>query len=177
MKPKLLTIPVHSDHRGSLTKFFGTVLNEELDAPFNIQEVYMTTNHLDVLRGLHFQVNPNQEKIIQCVKGQVNVRVVNLDPTSPELGTVYSYTLKEDDGQRIYIPALHGLGYLSTSTISRVLYLANADFSAEGDTGVDPFDPTLNIDWGHTDKSKIILSNKDLELDSYEDYLLKARSF
>jgi dTDP-4-dehydrorhamnose 3,5-epimerase-like enzyme len=52
-----------------------------------------------------------------------------------------------------------------------MLYLAGSDFNAEGDVGIDPFDPDLSLDWGGTKRESVILSARDENLPSLEKYL------
>lgn len=175
-----LTAAVHSDLRGKHSKFFGKTPETIRVDGFTVQEVFMTTNRANVLRGLHLQVDPEQPKIITCITGSAVVNVVCLDPSSDQFGQVLK-TLVGGSGDAsstmISVPPLHGLGYRALEDDTRILYLAGADFNAAGDIGVDPFDPDLALDWT-TDaedvftKEAAVLSPRDQELPSFQDFLV-----
>lgn len=167
---------IFNDERGSHVKFFGKTPEKLLLEDVALKEVFMTVNHKGTLRGLHFQVNPPQPKLLTCVTGSAQVVTVCLDPESDDFGKwnarLLSGDLTTDAGAAmVFVPPLHALGYLILEEGTRMLYMAGEDFSASGDVGIDPFDEDLAIDWaaGAT-KDNVILSARDKALPSFSDY-------
>jgi dTDP-4-dehydrorhamnose 3,5-epimerase len=174
--PQFLEAAHNPDSRGVHSKFFGKgPAKVALSEPYSISEVFVTTNHKDVVRGMHFQT-PGQPKLIQAISGAVIGNLLCANPELPEFGTAIPYTLKEGDG-RILVPGDWALGYRILEEDTRILYLAGADFVAGGDTGIDPFDEDLKLDWGVVENSErpfgkqdAILSEKDLTLPTFAEF-------
>lgn len=174
--PQFLEASHNGDSRGVHSKFFGAgPAKVALAIPYEIKEVFVTTNHKNVIRGMHFQT-PGQPKLIQCISGRIIGNVLCANPKLPEFGTAISYTLSEGDG-RILVPGDWALGYRILEEDTKILYLAGADFVAGGDTGVDPFDKELGLNWGLVEglsrpfsKDDAILSEKDLTLPTFAEF-------
>jgi dTDP-4-dehydrorhamnose 3,5-epimerase-like enzyme len=171
MTADFLEKSIYEDKRGKHIKLFGKT-PEKLAVPdFTVHEVFMTQNYAGVLRGMHFQVNPAQPKLLSCVTGSALVNVVCLDRKSPDYLLSERVLLSGDSQIFLHVPAEHALGYLTFEEDTRMLYLAGSDFNAEGDVGIDPFDPDLSLDWGGTKRESVILSARDENLPSLEKYL------
>ena len=174
--PQFLESSHNPDSRGMHSKFFGKgPAKIALNQPYKIEEVFLTTNNKDVVRGMHFQT-PGQPKIIQVITGSLQGNLVCCNPDLIEFGRGFSYSLNASGG-RILVPGDWALGYRALEEDTRVLYLAGADFVAGGDTGIDPFDPALELHWGYTGensrafvKADAILSEKDLSLPTFAEY-------
>lgn len=175
---KILKASVHRDARGSHSKFFGNSPENIRVDGFRVTEVFMTSNNVNTIRGLHFQVNPPQPKIVTCLTGSAVVNVVCLDPASPDFGTALRVVLGgggENSDSMVVVPENHALGYRSLEDDTRMLYIAGADFNADGDIGIDPFDPTLSLDWKISPEDEFtkefaILSVRDQNLPSFKDF-------
>lgn len=167
--PEILETTEHEDIRGVHRKFFG-VKPESLEIPgFELREVFMTQNHRNTVRGLHFQKSLPQPKIIKVITGSLSIRLLCCDPEESTFGQVKYFELDANQNRRVYIPGKWALGYRALEEDTRVLYMAGEDFSADGDTGIDPFDPALNIDWGVT-RENALLSERDKNLQSFQEF-------
>lgn len=165
---------VFQDERGQHVKYFGATPATVALEDFRPHELFMTVNHLDVIRGLHFQVNPAQPKLLTCVEGAAVVNVVCLDPEVGEVGETLRFeveapTFEAPEAVVIHVPPGHGLGYRILQEGTKMLYLAGADFNPAGDLGVDPLDGELGLDWGPP--APFILSSRDKGLPSLEEHL------
>lgn len=174
--PQFLEAAHNPDLRGTHSKFFGKgPASVALSFDYSIAEVFMTTSKKDVVRGMHFQT-PGQPKMIQVITGGLHGNILCCNSELPEFGQVVHYKLNAGEG-RILVPGDWALGYRALEEDTRVLYLAGADFVPGGDTGIDPFDKELDLDWGLTDegvrfsKANAILSDKDLTLPSFRDFV------
>jgi dTDP-4-dehydrorhamnose 3,5-epimerase len=167
--PELLAASHHGDLRGRHSKFFGDVPEQIVVPGYEIKEVFMTTSRRNVVRGMHFQ-QPPQPKIIQVVSGEIHCQVVICDPDDASFASVSTFKLTEG-GDRLLVPGSCALGYRALVDDTRVLYLAGSGFVANGDTGIDPFDADLALDWGPGfDVTAAVLSERDRSLQSFADY-------
>lgn len=169
-KARVLTTKTFKDDRGSHKKFYGNVPQELHIDGFNIHEVFMTTNKKNTIRGMHFQETHHQAKIIKVITGSLIVNVVNLNRKDPDFGEVFSTTLTADSLDRVYVPGDWALGYQAMEEDTRVLYLAGSDFVGSSDTGIDPFDKDLKLNWT-VDKENAILSERDKDLQTFNDFV------
>lgn len=171
LRPALVSNANHPDLRGSHRKLFGSVPEALLIPDFEVKEVFMTTSHKDVLRGLHFQEGAPQAKIIKPLTGSIIVNTVCFDPSLPEFGEVTRFEISSADEVRLYVPGRYGLGYRVVEDNTNVLYIANEHFVSGGDTGVDPFDEDLAVDWGtNIDRDSAIMSDRDKVLQSFATF-------
>lgn len=172
---------VHSDTRGQHEKFFVNGVNKKFN---NVQEIFMTTNNKYTLRGLHRQVEHDQQKVIKAVNGSFNVRVIK--PKDVDYaGEPENYSFKNnlDDGSIVYgfedynaksdftifVPKGYLLGYVALENNSKMLYIADNEFVAENDETFNAFDPRFNIDWGLNENAEINMSEKDKHAPYYEN--------
>lgn len=171
---RLLRSSIHHDVRGSHTKFFGETPALIHVDDFEVKEVFMTTNRKNVLRGMHFQT-PGQAKIIQAVAGSIIVNVLSCQNNNT-LGQVKHFIIRAGDGSRVFVPGDWALGYRTLEEKTKILYLANENFSADGDTGIDPFDSDLNLNWSLEGEKEVfsrtsaILSDRDKTLQSFQEF-------
>ena len=123
-----------------------------------------------VLRGLHYQVQQTQGKLVHVTQGAVFDVAVDIRKSSPTFGKWASFTLDAKTHQQIYIPEgfAHGFCTLEDQTIMN--YKVSAYFSKNHDSGIFWNDPALAIDWP-LKKEEAILSDKDKSLPLLQEYL------
>lgn len=176
LRPALISNANHPDIRGSHRKLFGSVPEALFIQDFEVREVFMTTSHKDVIRGLHFQEGAPQAKIIKPLTGSIIVNTVCFDPSLEEFGEVTKFEISSTDEVRLYVPGRYGLGYRVVEDNTNVLYIANENFVPGGDTGVDPFDKELNVDWGSDiNLETAIMSDRDKVLQSFSEFSRRVK--
>ena len=112
-----------------------------------------------VLRGLHFQRNPNaQGKLVSVVAGEVFDVAVDIRTGSPTFGCWVGEYLSAENGLQLWIPVGFAHGFCVTSTAATLSYKVTAPYSGPDDGGVRWNDPAIGIEWPVTDP---ILSGKD----------------
>lgn len=170
---KLMKSKIHYDSRGVFLKDF--VLDEVIENTNfrGIQENFYTFSKKNVLRGMHFQRIKPQAKIITCIKGEIFDVIIDLRKESPFFGTYYSFYLHESHNNILFIPKGFAHGYL-TIRDSIVVYKCDEQFYEEYDDGIIWDDPDIDIKWPiNFDSKNLILSNKDLSLQTFREYKLK----
>jgi dTDP-4-dehydrorhamnose 3,5-epimerase len=120
-----------------------------------------------VLRGLHFQKNPNaQGKLVQCLKGRIFDVAVDIRKGSPTFGKWVSTELSEENKQMLYIPPPFAHGFVVLSENAEVVYKCTKEYAPEDDRGIIWNDPDINILWPLKDP---VLSAKDAQLPLLKD--------
>lgn len=147
MKNKIFT-----DKRGSHMKFFENLIAEELG--FNkVKEIFSTINNKGTVRAFHYQGNPKpQQKIIKPLSGKFNIRVIDM-----ENKRVIEYDNIDNQADPIFIQKGNMLGYVSLENESTMLYIADEEFDANLNFGVNPM--SFNVDWKFD--GELIMSERD----------------
>lgn len=161
---------INKDARGAHVKYFGKNPEKVAVEGFQVAEVFETRSNKNVIRGIHFQTDPWQPKLVVVTRGAVNLNCFKLPSTVEELEPVQHVMVGAGADTMLEVPAGYGLGYCSLVDDTRVLYLAGSDFNPASDGGIDPFDPDLDLYWG-VDRDEAILSEKDRNLPSLREFL------
>jgi len=150
---------VFEDERG----FFLESYNERSLEKIGIVEDFVQDNHSyskrGVLRGLHYQVQKPQGKLVRVVSGEVLDVLVDLRKSSPSFGQAHSVKLSGDNRRMAWIPAGFAHGFYVLSEAAHVLYKTTEFYYPELERTILWNDPDLKIDWGMD--SEPLLSEKD----------------
>jgi dTDP-4-dehydrorhamnose 3,5-epimerase len=122
-----------------------------------------------VLRGLHYQLAPyTQAKLVRVVQGRVLDVAVDLRRNSPTFKQWISMEISAENKRQFLVPRgfAHGYSVLEDQTI--FVYKCDNVYHKASERSINPFDPSLNIDWG-IPKDKILLSPKDIANPNIED--------
>lgn len=154
IKPK-----VFRDHRG----FFLESYNKQAFEEAGISCEFVQDNHSlsskGILRGLHYQINRTQAKLVRCVEGAIYDVAVDIRPGSPTYGQWVGELLTEENHHQLFVPKGFAHGFQVVSERAQVFYKCDDFYSPQDERGVIWSDPTLNIDW--PDRETPILSDKD----------------
>lgn len=157
---RLLTRAMHRDRRGVLSEVFkGPELQAMGISGFVQDNLTRSTRH--VVRGLHWQVQRPQGKLVTVVRGAIVDVVVDVRKGSPTFGRSITVALDDASGHQLWIPPGYAHGFCVVSDVADVLY-KNTDVWVPGDgRGVRWNCPTLAIHWP---TAHPILSDKDAAL-------------
>lgn len=161
-----------SDERGGLLKDYNVDTFKANGIEHELKEVFYTISKKGVIRATHFQLVKQQAKLVRCVKGRVYDVIVDLRPNSITFGKWFGVELSEENMLELYVPEYFGHGYLVLED-SIVSYKCNEVFYGEGDSGIMYNDKDIGIIWPFEKiggKENLIISQKDLNLMSFEDY-------
>ncbi|MEY2984859.1 MAG: hypothetical protein RLZZ568_1476 [Cyanobacteriota bacterium] len=156
----ILEPQVFGDQRG----FFFESYNEKVFAEtVGISPQFVQDNHSlsrrGVLRGLHYQIQQPQGKLVRVTRGAVLDVAVDLRRSSPTFGQWVSCVLSGDNKRQFWIPEGFGHGFLVTTDEAEFLYKTTNYYAPDYDRTILWNDPDLAIDWQLT--SAPILSAKD----------------
>lgn len=151
---------IFSDERGSFYESFNARRFEELTgtrADF-VQDNHSLSHH-NVLRGLHYQVQQPQGKLIHVVAGAILDVVVDLRRSSTTFGNWTSLILSSENRRQLWIPPGFAHGFVVLGEQAEVQYKVTAYWAPQHERCIRWDDPTLAIDWSLA--TPPILSAKD----------------
>ena len=120
-----------------------------------------------VLRGLHFQINHPQSKLVRVVSGKVFDVAVDLRPSSPTYGKWEGTVLSAENKRQFFIPRGFAHGFLVLSDSAEFAYKCDDIYHPNDECGLMWNDPEIGVEWPPLDgdevldPSKLILSDKD----------------
>ncbi len=155
----LITPEIFSDSRG----YFSETYKYSDFVKAGIKEYFIQDNYSfsykGVLRGLHYQKNPDaQAKLVQCLKGKIFDVVVDIRKNSPDYSKWVGIELSEENRLMLYVPSGFAHGFVVISETAEVLYKCTREYSPLNDRGIIWNDPDIDIEWPI---SEPILSEKD----------------
>ena len=158
--PEVLLVTHHlfGDARGFFTETYRENEFAAAGMPRFVQDNYSRSAR-GVLRGLHFQNEPNAlGKLVRCLRGRILDVAVDIRRGSPTYGQWVAVELGEDAPTMLYIPPGFGHGFCTLSDTADVLYKQTGYFSPEHDRGFRWNDPSIAVAWPFGEPS---LSAKD----------------
>lgn len=159
---------VFNDERG----YFMESYNEQnfKDAGLNINLKFVQDNESiskkGVLRGLHFQEQYSQDKLVRVIKGKIFDVAVDLRKDSPTYLQWEGIVLSSQNKKQFYIPKGFAHGFLVLSDVAIFSYKCTEYYHPEYEKGIIYNDPIIGVNWPLIDISDIILSEKDKKLKS-----------
>lgn len=121
-----------------------------------------------VLRGLHYQVQRPQGKLVRVVRGSVFDVAVDLRPESSTFGQWEGIELSERSQRLLWVPPRFAHGFLVLSESADVLYKTTDYYAPELERSLAWDDPSLGIRWP-TSNLHLVLSSKDQKGHSFQD--------
>ncbi|QTY26676.1 dTDP-4-dehydrorhamnose 3,5-epimerase [Flavobacterium sp. CS20] len=163
---------IFKDERGYFFESFNQQRFEEATgiSPHFVQDNESQSQY-GTIRGLHMQTGKwSQAKLIRVIKGKVKDVVIDMRKDSPTFKQKFEIELSEDNKTQLYVPKgfLHGFSVLSETAIFS--YKCDNYYHKVAETGVNPLDKTLNINWG-VSAEEAIISGKDKEARGFENIL------
>lgn len=150
---------VFHDERG----FFLESYNERVFAEIGIRERFVQDNHSfskrNVLRGVHYQVNEVQAKLVRVPHGEILDVAVDLRRSSLNFGKWTAVRLSGENKRMLWIPGGFGHGFYVISETAHVLYKSTGFYAPQCERTIVWDDPDLQIDWGL--QGQPIVSAKD----------------
>lgn len=157
---QLIEPKVFEDSRG----VFFESYNERVLGGFGIQGPFVQDNQSssrrDVVRGLHYQIQQPQGKLIRCLHGEIFDVAVDLRRHSPTFSQWVGEILSSDNRRMLWVPPGFAHGFMVLSETAEVLYKATDFYAPQHERTVLWDDPTIAIEWPR--RTGAILSAKDL---------------
>jgi dTDP-4-dehydrorhamnose 3,5-epimerase len=143
----LIEPAVHGDSRGF---FLETYAREEW-AGLGVDAEFVQQNHSrssrGTLRGLHFQTEPGQAKLLRCARGEILDVVVDLRRDSPTYGRWDAHVLDDEKHHQLFMPIGFAHGFVVLSEVADVCYQVSSLYDPATEAGIAWDDPAIGIDW------------------------------
>jgi dTDP-4-dehydrorhamnose 3,5-epimerase len=163
----LIEPKVFGDARG----FFLESWNRQTFADRGLDIDFVQDNHSrssrGVLRGLHYQLNDPQGKLVRVTQGRVFDVAVDMRRSSPHFGQWVGHELSADNHHMLWIPPGFAHGFLVLSESADFLYKTTVFYAPQWDRGVRWDDPEIAIEWPL--EGSPVLSDKDRILPLLKD--------
>lgn len=154
---------VFGDERG----FFMETWRAERFAEAGITQPFVQDNHSrsrqGILRGLHYQIQQPQGKLVRVVRGEVFDVAVDLRRSSPSFGQWVGVILSEENKKQLWIPPGFAHGFYVVSESADFVYKCTDYYAPEYERSLRWDDPDLAIDWPLVDGRAPQLSDKDAQ--------------
>lgn len=157
---------VFGDSRGFFLESYNAAKFAEIGIDLNFVQDNHSRSGQGVVRGLHYQINPGQDKLVRVIKGEVLDVVVDIRRNSPTFGQWESFVLSEDNKKQIFVPKGFAHGFCVLSEIADFSYKCSEYYSPEDERGIIWNDPEVGVEWPVKDP---VLSDRDLKLPLLKD--------
>ncbi len=167
---KVITPQVFGDARGY---FMETYQEEDFrNAGIDVRFVQdnQSSSTKGVLRGLHFQINYPQDKLVRVVRGAVFDVAVDLREGSPTFGKWFGAVLSEENKKQLFIPKNFAHGFYVLSDVAEFCYKCSDFYHPNDEGGLIWNDPDIGIEWPLDPDTPLNLSAKDEKWGSLAEY-------
>jgi dTDP-4-dehydrorhamnose 3,5-epimerase len=154
----LIEPDVHGDSRGFLVETFRRDAWAGLGVDAEFVQHNQSRSVKDTLRGIHFQTEPGQAKLVRCPRGKVFDVAVDLRRGSPTYGQWEGQILDDEKHRQLFVPAGFGHGFAVLSEVADVAYLLSSTYDPATEAGIAWDDPEVGIEWPVADP---LLSERD----------------
>ncbi len=167
--PEILIIEpqVFGDDRGFFMESYN---HRRFQEKTGLDVEFVQDNHSrsikNVLRGIHYQVQKVQGKLVRALVGEILDVAVDLRQSSPTFGKSVGCVLSAANKRQLWIPPGFGHGFVVFSEVAEVMYKATNYYAPEYDQAILWNDPDLAIDWQL--QGEPILSAKDQNASSFK---------
>jgi dTDP-4-dehydrorhamnose 3,5-epimerase len=152
---------IFGDERGYFMETYHQNEFKEAGLDLNFVQDNQSKSTKGVIRGLHFQFNNPQGKLVRVIKGEVFDVAVDLRKESPTYGKWEGVKLSETNKKQFYVPEGFAHGFLVLSEEAEFTYKCTDFYDAQDEGGILWNDPDIGIIWPIEDINKVILSEKD----------------
>ena len=158
---KIIIPQIFSDNRGYFFESYNEDQFVQKIGKVNFIQDNESKSTFGVLRGLHYQDEPNcQSKLVRVIKGEIQDIAVDIRKESKTYLEYISVNLSSKNKKQLYIPKGFAHGFLVLSSEAIVCYKVDKYFDLKLDKGIRYNDPQININW-KLNNNQIKLSDKD----------------
>jgi dTDP-4-dehydrorhamnose 3,5-epimerase len=160
---------VHGDERG----YFMETWQARRFAEAGIDDAFVQDNSSHsskgTLRGLHYQIEQAQGKLVRVVQGEVFDVAVDLRKSSPQFGQWVGAILSAENKHQLWVPPGFGHGFLVLSDTAGFEYKCTDYYAPEFERSIRWDDPEIGIEWPLVDGEQPMLSSKDAAAAFFRD--------
>ena len=143
----LIEPDVHGDDRGFLVETFRRDAWAELGVEVEFVQHNQSRSVRNTLRGIHFQTEPGQAKLVRCPRGAIFDVAVDLRRDSPTFGQWEGHVLDDERHRQLFVPAGCGHGFAVLSEWADAAYLLSSVYDPATEAGIAWDDPDVGVEW------------------------------
>jgi dTDP-4-dehydrorhamnose 3,5-epimerase len=157
----LLESRVYHDERGFFMPVFQTSVFAAAGLPTGFVQDSQSHSVQHTLRGMHYQFERPQGKLVRAIAGSVFDVVVDLRRGSPTFSHWVGVTLSDGDGRQLWIPPGFAHGFLTLTATADMSYKMTAEYDPASECSLAWNDPTVGIEWPLPSGISPLLAPKD----------------
>lgn len=166
---KIITPTVFGDARG----YFCETYHYEDYKAAGIPDIFVQDNQSasrrGVLRGLHFQIEHPQAKLVRVIRGEVFDVAVDMRKGSPTYGKWHGVLLSEENKKQFFVPKNFAHGFLVLSDYAEFCYKCTEFYHPGDEGGIMYNDPAIGVKWPIPEGMELILSERDTKWAGWEE--------
>jgi dTDP-4-dehydrorhamnose 3,5-epimerase len=144
----LIEPEAHGDARGFLVETFRADALRDLGVQVaEFVQDNQSRSARGILRGLHFQTDPGQAKLVRCARGAIFDVAVDLRRDSETFGRWEGHELSDANHRQLFVPVGFAHGFLVTSEEADVVYKLDSYYAPASEAGIRWDDPEIGIEW------------------------------
>lgn len=157
----IITPEIFGDDRGFFLESWNSKNFRSAGLDINFVQDNTSRSSKGILRGLHFQLNQPQGKLVKVSRGEVFDVAVDLRRSSPSFGQWFGITLNDINHKMLWIPEGFAHGFCVTSSTADFQYKCTNYYDPDSEFTLAWNDPTVGISWPLPDQKSPTLSGKD----------------
>ena len=160
---------IHGDERGFFMETWQARRFHEAGIDREFVQDNVSHSSKGTLRGLHYQIEHSQGKLVRVVQGEVFDVAVDLRKSSPHYGQWVGEVLSAENKHQLWVPPGYGHGFLVLSDTAEFEYKCTEYYAPEFERAIRWDDPDLGIEWPLLDGKQPVLSSKDAGAPFFRD--------
>jgi len=164
---------IFQDSRGFFTETFRADQFKSLGLPTDFVQDNHSRSVKGVVRGLHFQWNPQMGKLMRVTMGSALLVAADIRKGSPTLGKWVGIESSAENRRQVWAPAGFARGFCALSDITEIQYKCTGIYSSKAESAIRWNDPGIGIKWPLAD---VIVSEKDRNARTLADWLASPES-
>lgn len=166
---KVIKPQVFGDERGYFMESYNYNDFKAVGIDMNFVQDNQSSSKKGVLRGLHFQINFPQDKLVRVISGEVYDVAVDLRKDSDTYGSWFGVILSAENKKQFFIPKGFAHGFLVLSDMAEFAYKCTDFYHPNDEGGLAWNDPDIGIVWPVGEGLELILSDKDQQWGTIKD--------
>ncbi|MBP5151330.1 MAG: dTDP-4-dehydrorhamnose 3,5-epimerase [Lachnospiraceae bacterium] len=172
---KVLTPQVFADERGYFMETYQKKDFEAVGIDVEFVQDNQSASKKGVIRGLHFQKEFPQDKLVRVLSGEVYDVAVDLREGSKTFGKYFGVLLSAENKKQFFIPKGFAHGFLVVSDYAEFAYKCSDYYHPGDEGGIIYNDPEIGVKWPFEEGVELIFSDKDKKWGGLADYVASKR--
>ena len=161
-----ITPKVFEDGRGYFMETYNKKDFENMGIKNEFIQENQSKSKKGTLRGMHFQLENTQAKLVKCIQGAVYDVVVDLRAKSMTYGKWYGTFLTDKNKRMLMIPKGFAHGFLVMTNEAEFSYMCDDVYNSEAECGIKWDDSLIGIKWPNLEEMNLVISEKDKKWES-----------